>query len=49
MIEYERLCITEYQGPEGYIYKGSNEIKLSSSVDKIVLENYFFLSYLQII
>ena len=45
MIEYERLCITEYQGSEGYIYKGPNEIKLSSSVDKIVLRDYFLFIY----
>ena len=36
MIEYEKLCITEYKGQEGYVFSGQNGIKLSANVDKIV-------------
>ena len=36
MMEYEKLCVTEYQGSDGYIFKETNGVKLSSNVDKIV-------------
>ena len=40
MMDYEKLCVTEYQGPDGFIFKETNGIKLSSTVDKIVLFHY---------